>query len=131
LWLCLFTGRFITIRCRHFCAGVHNDIGQTELNLGITLLLLIIAAIVGDALNYFIGKNIGLKLLNWKLNDKQIVNSKYIAKTNKFYELHGPKTIIIARFIPIVRTLPFCSRNWEMTYGKFIRFNMIEQLYGF
>jgi membrane-associated protein len=100
-----FTGRFITIRCRHFCAGVHNDIGQTaELNLGITLLLLIIAAIVGDALNYFIGKNIGLKLLNWKLNDKQIVNSKYIAKTNKFYELHGPKTIIIARFIPIVRT---------------------------
>jgi membrane-associated protein len=91
LWLCLFTGRFITIRCRHFCAGVHNDIGQTaELNLGITLLL-IIAAIVGDALNYFIGKNIGLKLLNWKLNDKQIVNSKYIAKTNKFYELHGPK----------------------------------------
>jgi membrane-associated protein len=58
-----FTGRFITIRCRHFCAGVHNDIGQTaELNLGITLLLLIIAAIVGDALNYFIGKNIGLKL---------------------------------------------------------------------
>jgi membrane-associated protein len=49
--------RFITIRCRHFCAGVHNDIGQTaELNLGITLLLLIIAAIVGDALNYFIGK---------------------------------------------------------------------------
>jgi membrane-associated protein len=84
--------REITIRCRHFCAGVHNDIGQTaELNLGITLLLLIIAAIVGDALNYFIGKNIGLKLLNWKLNDKQIVNSKYIAKTNKFYELHGPK----------------------------------------
>jgi membrane-associated protein len=52
-----FFGRFITIRCRHFCAGVHNDIGQTaELNLGITLLLLIIAAIVGDALNYFIGK---------------------------------------------------------------------------
>jgi membrane-associated protein len=110
-----------------FCAGVHNDIGQTaELNLGITLLLLIIAAVVGDALNYFIGKNIGLKLLNWKLNDKQIVNSKYIAKTNKFYELHGPKTIIIARFIPIVRTFaPFVAGIGEMTYGKFIRFNMI------
>jgi membrane protein DedA with SNARE-associated domain len=56
LWLCLFLPGFITIRCRHFCAGVHNDIGQNELNLGITLLLLIIAAIVGDALNYFIGK---------------------------------------------------------------------------
>jgi len=110
-----------------FCAGVQNDIGQTaELNLGISLLLLIIAAILGDALNYFIGKNLGLKLLNWKLNDKQIVNPKYITKTNKFYELHGPKTIIIARFVPIVRTFaPFVAGIGKMTYGKFIRFNMI------
>lgn len=110
-----------------FCAGVQNDIGQTaELNLGITLILLVIAAILGDAFNYFIGKKIGLKLLHWKLNDKQIVNPKYIIKTNKFYEIHGSKTIIIARFVPIVRTFaPFVAGIGKMTYRKFIRFNMI------
>jgi membrane-associated protein len=57
LWLCLLPGDSLLFAAGTFCAGVHNDIGQTaELNLGITLLLLIIAAIVGDALNYFIGK---------------------------------------------------------------------------
>ena len=110
-----------------FCAGVQNDIGQTaELNLGATLLLLIIAAIFGDALNYYIGKKLGFKLLTLKLNGKEIVNPKYISKTNKFYELHGPKTIIIARFVPIVRTFaPFVAGIGKMTYGKFIRFNII------
>lgn len=110
-----------------FCAGVQNDIGQTaELNLWITLFLLITAAILGDAMNYLLGKTVGLKLLSWKFNGKQIVNPKYIEKTNKFYENHGPKTIIIARFVPIIRTFaPFVAGIGNMTYGKFIRFNMI------
>lgn len=110
-----------------FCAGVQNEIGQTaELNLGIILLILTIAAILGDALNYFLGKNLGLKLLQWKINDKQIVNPKYIVKTNDFYELHGPKTIIIARFVPIVRTFaPFVAGIGNMSYAKFLRYNMI------
>lgn len=110
-----------------FCAGVQNDIGQTaELNLWIILCLLTIAAILGDATNYLLGKTVGLKLLNWKFNGKQIVNPKYIEKTNKFYENYGSKTIIIARFVPIIRTFaPFVAGIGNMTYGKFIRFNMI------
>ncbi|WP_188362537.1 DedA family protein [Flavobacterium orientale] len=109
-----------------FCAGVQNDIGQTaELNLFFTLLLLVIAAILGDALNYYLGKTIGLKILNWKISDKQIINPKYILKTNQFYENHGPKTIIIARFLPIIRTFaPFVAGIAEMPYAKFVRYNV-------
>lgn len=104
-----------------FCAGVQNDLGQTvELNLGTTVVLLITAAILGDALNYYLGKNLGLKLLNWKIKDKQIINPIYLEKTNEFYEKHGPKTIIIARFVPIVRTFaPFVAGIGKMTYSNF------------
>lgn len=109
-----------------FCAGVQNDIGQTaELNLVIILLLLLIAAVLGDGLNYYLGKTIGLKILNWKIKNKPIVNSKYIFKTNEFYKLHGAKTIIIARFLPIIRTFaPFVAGIAEMPYAKFIRYNV-------
>jgi len=123
----LLPGDSLLFAAGTFCAGVQNDSGQTaELNLGITIFILIVAAILGDATNYFIGKNLGLKVLSLKYKDKRIVNPKYIDKTNKFYELHGPKTIIIARFVPIVRTFaPFVAGIGEMKYIKFIRFNVI------
>lgn len=110
-----------------FCAGVFNDVGETaELNLTLTLLLLLIAAILGDGVNYYLGKNLGLKMLNWKLKNKPIVNPKYIQKTNEFYTVHGPKTIIIARFLPIVRTFaPFVAGIGDMPYAKFVRYNVI------
>lgn len=110
-----------------FCAGVHNNLGQTaELNLGMVLFLLTTGAILGDALNYHLGKNLGTKIMTWKLNDKPIVNPKYLFKTNAFYENHGPKTIIIARFLPIIRTFaPFVAGIGAMTYKKFIRYNVI------
>lgn len=109
-----------------FCAGITKD-GQTaELNLWIVLILLLIAAIAGDALNYFLGKKVGLKMLQWKIRGRQIVKQDYIDKTHSFYEKHGPKTIIIARFVPIVRTFaPFIAGIGEMSYGKFLRFNVI------
>jgi len=110
-----------------FCAGVQNDLGQTaELNLPTTLIILLIAAILGDGLNYYLGKNLGVKLLQLKLKNKPIVSPKYIIKTNEFYKLHGPKTIIIARFLPIIRTFaPFVAGLAEMPYATFIRFNVI------
>lgn len=110
-----------------FCAGVQNEVGQTaQLNLVIILVLLVIAAILGDGLNYYLGKNIGIKILNWKIKRKPIVNPKYIVKTNEFYKLHGPKTIIIARFLPIIRTFaPFVAGIAEMPYEKFIRYNVV------
>lgn len=109
-----------------FCAGITKD-GQTaELNLWLVLILLIVAAVIGDALNYYLGKTVGLKMLQWKIRGKQLVKQEYIDKTHVFYEKHGPKTIIIARFVPIVRTFaPFVAGIGEMSYGKFFRFNLI------
>lgn len=113
-----------------FCAGVVNDAGEVaELNLWIVLGLLIIAAILGDGLNYFLGRTIGLKVLKWKIRGRQLVKQKYIDQTHAFYEKHGPKTIIIARFVPIVRTFaPFVAGIGEMSYRKFIQFNIIGGL---
>jgi membrane-associated protein len=110
-----------------FCAGVVNEAGQTaELNLWVVLGLLIVAAILGDGLNYFLGRNIGLKVLSWKIRGRQIVKQKYIDQTHEFYEKHGPKTIIIARFVPIVRTFaPFVAGIGQMSYKKFVQFNII------
>jgi membrane-associated protein len=110
-----------------FCAGVVNDNGEVaELNLWIVLTLLIIAAILGDGLNYFFGKKIGLSVLKWKIRGRQLVRQKYIDQTHAFYEKHGPKTIIIARFVPIVRTFaPFVAGIGEMSYKKFVQFNIV------
>ena len=109
-----------------FCAGVVNSQGDAVgLNLWIILSLLIIAAILGDSLNYFFGKTIGLKALSWKVGGRQLVKQKYINQTQVFYEKHGPKTIIIARFIPIVRTVtPFVSGVGKMTYKTFLPFDI-------
>lgn len=110
-----------------FCAGIANEAGEiAHLNIWIILPLLLIAAILGDALNYFIGKELGLKILKWKIRNKQLIKQKYIDDTHAFFEKHGPKTIIIARFVPIVRTFaPFVAGIGEMSYGKFFRFNVI------
>jgi len=110
-----------------FCAGVVNEFGETaKLNLWVVLGLLIVAAVLGDGLNYFLGRNIGLKALSWKIRGRQIVKQKYIDKTHSFYEKHGPKTIIIARFVPIVRTFaPFVAGIAQMSSKKFIKFNVI------
>ena len=109
-----------------FCAGVVNEAGNTaELNLWIVIVLLITAAVFGDSLNYFLGKTIGLKLISWKIKCRQLVKQKYIDQTHVFYEKHGPKTIIIARFVPIVRTFaPFVAGIGAMNYAKFIRYNI-------
>ena len=123
----LLPGDSLLFAAGTFCAGVTNTEGEVaELNLWIVISLLIVAAILGDGLNYFFGKNIGLKVLSWKIRGRQIVKQKYIDQTHEFYEKHGPKTIIIARFVPIVRTFaPFVAGICEMSYGKFIRFNII------
>jgi membrane-associated protein len=90
------------------------------------LALLIVAAILGDGLNYYLGKTIGLKALIWKIGNRQIVQQKYIDQTQAFFEKHGSKTIIIARFVPIVRTFaPFVAGIGNMSYRNFFRYNVI------
>ena len=122
----LLPGDSLLFAAGTFCAGVVQHGKTAELNLWLVLVLLIVAAILGDGLNYFLGKTIGLKVLSWKIKGRQIVKQKYIDQTHAFYEKHGPKTIIIARFVPIVRTFaPFVAGIGEMSYAKFIRFNII------
>jgi membrane-associated protein len=122
----LLPGDSLLFAAGTFCAGVVNNGETAELNLLLVLGLLIVAAILGDGLNYYLGKTIGLKALTWKLGNRQIVQQKYIDQTQAFFEKHGSKTIIIARFVPIVRTFaPFVAGIGKMSYRNFFRYNVI------
>lgn len=106
-----------------FAAGSFAGLGM--LNLAYLMIFLFIAAVLGDTVNYFCGKKIGLKALQWKIRNHQLVKQKYIDQTRVFYEKYGAKTIIIARFVPIVRTFaPFVAGIGEMNYRKFIIYNI-------
>lgn len=107
-----------------FAAGSFAAAGM--LNLAYLLVLLFVAAFLGDTVNYLIGKYFGEKILSLKFRGKPIVKPKYMEKTHAFYEKHGPKTIILARFVPIVRTFaPFVAGIGTMNYRKFISYNLI------
>ena len=107
-----------------FMAGSFAALGS--LNIGLLILLLIIAAVLGDNTNYFVGRFLGHKAIKWKLRGRQLVNPKYIEKSEKFYEKYGVKTIILARFVPIVRTFaPFVAGVGEMKYSRFLPFDIL------
>jgi membrane-associated protein len=107
-----------------FTAGLFARTGH--LNLSYILILLFIAAVLGDNVNYFIGKNIGLRMLGIKIGGKKVVKQEYLDKTHEFYEKHGTKTIIMARFVPIVRTFaPFVAGVAEMKYRRFLSFDIL------
>jgi len=87
--------------------------------------LLILAAFIGDNVNYFVGKFVGEKVFDIPYLRK-IIKREYLDKTHEFYEKHGGKTIIIARFVPIVRTFaPFAAGLGKMTYPKYIGFCIV------
>ncbi len=107
-----------------FAAGMFA--AQGSLSLALLLILLFIAAFAGDTVNYFIGKVFGEKAMNIKFKGKQLVKKEYLDQTHEFYEKHGPKTIIIARFVPIVRTFaPFVAGVGSMNYRTFVLYNII------
>jgi len=84
-------------------------------------LILSIADILGDSFNYWVGKKIGKKLSN-----SEFIRKDYLLRTERFYEKHGGKTIIYARFFPIIRTFaPFLAGIAEMEYSRFLAFNVI------
>ena len=94
------------------------------LNLELLLILLCIAAIAGNTVNYTIGHFLGPKVFHYE--DNRFFKKEYLVKTHKFYEKHGGKTIIITRFMPIVRTFaPFVAGIGAMTYTKFTLYNVI------
>lgn len=97
-----------------------------ELNVWLMISILLVAAVSGDSLNYAIGKRFGMQMTKFKLFGKQVIKDEQIQKTHTFYEKYGSKTIVIARFVPIVRTLaPFVGGIGRMHYGTFITYNVI------
>lgn len=102
-----------------FAAGAFAALGSFNI---ITLLILLwVAAFLGDTVNYWIGHFFGQKLID---NPRIPINQEHIDKTQKFYDKHGGKTIFLARFIPIIRTFaPFVAGIGKMDYRKFVTFN--------
>lgn len=104
-----------------FAAGAIAALGT--LNVWILVLVLIVAAVGGDAVNYWIGHFFGHKIL---AHPKFPINKEHIKETETFFDKHGGKTIILARFVPIVRTFaPFVAGIGKMHYGRFFSFNVI------
>lgn len=108
-----------------FAAGMVID-STSVLNIWLLILLLITAAILGDNVNYFIGKFLAKKGEGAKLFGIFTIRKDYLDRTHQYYEKHGGKTIIMARFVPIVRTFaPFVAGVGKMDYSKYIVFCVI------
>jgi membrane-associated protein len=104
-------------------ATANSQAGEADLNIFFLWLLLVVAAVLGDTVNYQIGRWLGLRVFR---DDARIMKTEYLRRTEKFYAKHGGKTIILARFIPIVRTYaPFVAGASRMDYPKFLSFNII------
>ena len=122
----LLPGDSLLFAAGSFCAGVQIDDELAQLNLMVVLSLLIIAAILGDALNFWIGQKYGQKLALIKIGKYALLKEKHLQQTHDFFEKHGSKTIIIARFVPIVRTFaPFTAGLANMRYPIFLKYNVV------
>lgn len=107
-----------------FTAGLFAASG--ELNLGYILSLLYLAAVLGDNCNYWIGRKIGLRIFTLKIKGRTLVKKKYLDETEVFFEKNGVKAIIMARFVPFVRTFaPFAAGIGKMNYRKFFLFDLL------
>jgi membrane-associated protein len=102
-----------------FAAGAICARPGSELSIVVLIALLFVAAVLGDNVNYAIGRFAGAKVVNWKFRGRSLVKQAYIDKTHSFFEKYGTKAIIMARFVPIVRTFtPFVAGVGQMDYRK-------------
>ncbi|EKN3737017.1 DedA family protein [Yersinia enterocolitica] len=110
-----------------FVAGALASLPSNDINVHIMVALMVTAAILGDAINYTIGRVFGEKLFSNP--DSKIFRRSYLDKTHQFYEKHGGKAIILARFVPIIRTFaPFVAGMGKMSYRHFAAYNVIGAL---
>jgi membrane-associated protein len=106
-----------------FATGALASLPGSPVRVGVAVLLLIAAGVLGDAANYSIGKRVGPRVFK---EDRRFLNRRHLQRTHEFYERHGGKTIIIARFIPIIRTFaPFVAGIGLMRYRRFFAFNIV------
>lgn len=103
-----------------FAAGAFASLGS--LNIWILYVLLCVAAILGDTVNYWVGSFVGERIFS---PDARILKTEYLEQTHKFYEKHGGKAVILARYVPIMRTMvPFVAGVGKMTYARFAVYNI-------
>jgi membrane-associated protein len=101
--------------------GARHEIG---INLPLVTVLLIVAAILGDAVNYWVGYKLGPAVFSRE--DSKLLNKKHLVRAQEFYDKYGGKTIILARFVPIVRTFaPFVAGVGKMNFFRFWMFNIV------
>jgi membrane-associated protein len=106
-----------------FAVGAVAANEKSGLNIWIAGGLMLVAAILGDTVNYWVGAKLGKQVQAWF---PRLVRQSHIDKTHAFYEKYGGKTIILARFVPIVRTFaPFVAGMSAMNYGRFMMFNVV------
>jgi membrane-associated protein len=97
--------------------------GRGLLSLPMLMGLIFLAAVLGDTLNYAVGRFFGLRLFN---ENSRFLKKEYLEKTHQFYAKHGEKTIVLCRFVPIIRTFaPFVAGLGNMHYGKYMSYNII------
>ncbi len=110
-----------------FAVGALCAVQGSALNVAVIVPLLLVAAVLGDAVNYAIGRTLGPKVFTTE--SSRFLNKKHLLRTQEFYERYGGKTIIIARFVPIVRTFaPFVAGIGQMRYRRFLAFNLVGAL---
>src|SRR4051812_17226596 len=107
-----------------FAVGAVAATPDSPISLPFTAALLIFAAVLGDAVNYAIGYRLGPKVFSSE--GSRLLNKKHLIEARNFYDKHGGKTIILARFVPIVRTFaPFVAGVGRMNYGRFLAYNVV------
>lgn len=109
-----------------FAAGMMAARYPDSLNIWLVIALLLIAAILGDSCNYLIGRRFGTKIQQTRIFGKRIIKPEQLAHTHGFFEKYGASAIVIARFVPVVRTLaPFIGGIAAMNYSAFFKFNVV------
>lgn len=106
-----------------FAVGALAATDGSPINIALVIAALFVAGVLGDAVNYSIGKRVGPRA--FRSESSWLLNKKHLERTQAFYEKHGGKTIIIARFMPIIRTFaPFVAGIGQMRYRRFATFNV-------
>lgn len=120
----LLIGFFLPGDSLLFATGFLIHSGALPFNIHLAVLIVFIAAVLGDSVGYTFGRRLGPRIFNRK--DARLFKQEYVQRAQAFYEKHGGKTIIIARFIPIVRTFaPVVAGAGKMSYKRFVTFNLI------